>query len=156
MASLLGAAGCGGGSVANSGTSATTPQSAASPASTLHRPVQSIPAGDEPHDLVVAAGRIWVADFGGPVREFDLRGHQLRKVGVDAQSLAAGPGGVWAGELSNSNSGPEGPFAEVDARTGRVARRLTTQHSVDLLAVGGSAVWVAPSAAFAFPAYPRR
>ncbi len=108
-----------------------------------HPPARTFPAGDNPHDLAAAGGRIWVADFGGPVREFDLRGHQLRKIALDAKSMAAGAGGVWVGELSNTNSGPQGPVAEISAASGHVVRRLKTQYPVDVLAAGDGAVWAA-------------
>jgi streptogramin lyase len=84
-----------------------------------------------------------VADFGGPLREYDPGGHHIKTIAVDAQSMAPGPGSVWVGELSNSNTGPQGPLAEVDARSGRVVRRLKTRDSVDVLAVGDGAVWTA-------------
>jgi hypothetical protein len=105
--------------------------------------VTTIPAGDNPHDVVVASAHIWVADFGGPLIEFDTQGHRLRTIRVDAQAIAAGPGEVWVSELSNSNTGPQGRLTEVDARTGQVSRRLNTRDSVDVLAVGDGAVWAA-------------
>src|SRR5205085_7512216 len=77
------------------------------------------------------------------LREYDARGHHLKTIAVDAQSMARGPGSVWVGELSNSNSGPQGPLAEIDARTSQVVRRLKTRDSVDVLAVGDGAAWTA-------------
>src|SRR5204863_9468126 len=86
--------------------------------------VETFPAGDNPHDLAVAGGKLWVADFGGPVREYDARGHHLKTIALDAQSMAPGPGSVWVGLLSNSNTGPQGPIAEIDARRWHVSRRI--------------------------------
>jgi hypothetical protein len=92
--------------------------------------------------VTVAYGHIWVADFGGPVREFDLRGRRLRTIRASAQVLAPGPDSVWVGELSNSNT-LLGKLSEIDVRTGRVVRRFATKHPVDVLAVGDGAVWTA-------------
>jgi sugar lactone lactonase YvrE len=142
---IAGSAGCGAGMSGRGGATVARnpPAGATSVAPVLHPAVQSIPAGDNPHNVLVAGGAIWVADFGGPVREFDTRGHQLRIVKLDEQSMAPGPSALWIGVLSNSNTGPQGPLAEVDARTGRVLRRLATRDPVDVLAVGGGAVWAA-------------
>src|SRR5437763_6791811 len=119
---------CGGGGASGGGDTAT--QGASSGSQVAHPAVQTFPAGENPRDLVVAAGRIWVLDFGEPtVREFDSRGHLVRKVKLDGQSIAPGPNSVWVGELSNSNSGPQGPVADVDARSGRAWRRLTPKDS---------------------------
>jgi hypothetical protein len=138
-------AGCGSGNtvVEHSATSATQTGTTSTAVVLLRPPVQSIPAGDNPHDVAVAGGKVWVADFGGPVLEFDSRGHRLRTISLDAESLAAGPDGVWVGLLSNSNSGPQGPIAEIDARSGQVSRHLLTRDPADLLAVGDGAVWSA-------------
>jgi hypothetical protein len=138
-------AGCGGGTSGGGGsTAAGNPATGAtSAAPVLHPAVKSIPAGDNPHSVLVAGGAIWVADFGGPVREFDTRGHQLRVIKLDEQAVAPGPSALWVGELSNSNSGPQGPLAEVDARTGKVVRRFAARDPVDVLAVGGGALWAA-------------
>jgi streptogramin lyase len=138
-------AGCGGAStvVEHSATGATQTGTSSSAAAVLHPTAESIPAGDNPHDVVVAGGKIWVADFGGPVLEFDAHGHRLRTIKLDAQSMAAGAGGVWVGLLSNSNTGPQGPIAEIDARRGQVSRHLIARDPADLLAVGDGAVWSA-------------
>jgi streptogramin lyase len=110
----------------------------------VHPTVKTSAAGDNPRDVVITGGMVWVVDLNdSTVRQFDLRGHQLRTVKLNGQSIAAGPNSVWVGELSNSNSGPQGPLAEVDAKSGRVLRTLTTKDSVDVLGVGDGAVWAA-------------
>jgi hypothetical protein len=138
-------AGCGSATtvVEHSATGATQTSTPSGAGAVLHPAVQSIPAGDNPHDVGVAGGKVWVADFGGPVLEFDARGHRLSVIKLDAQSMAVGAGGVWVGVLSNSNSGPQGPIAEIDARTGQVSRHVITRDPADLLAVGDGAVWAA-------------
>jgi streptogramin lyase len=125
-------------------TEASTPRTtgSASPA-VIHPAVKTFPAGENPHDLAVAGGKLWVADFGGPVREYDARGHQVKTIALDAQSMAPGPGSVWVGLLSNSNTGPQGPIAEIEAHGGHVARRVKMRDSADVLAVGHGAVWAA-------------
>src|SRR5437016_4420609 len=138
--------GCGGGRSRTGGVTETTnqPTAAASGGTVLRPNVQSFPAGDNPRDVVVAGGKIWLFDFNeSTVRQFDTQGRQLRTVKLDAKSIAPAPNSVWLGQLSNSNSGPQGPLAEVDAPSGSVVRTLMTQDSVDLLAVGDGAVWTA-------------
>lgn len=137
MALLL--AGCGGGT---SGRGASTAQST-NAQGVLHPPVRKFPAGENPRNVVVSVGKLWVADSGGPLREFDLRGHQLRTVNVRARSIAAGPSGLWVGEFSPTNTGPSGRLAEVDVRSGQVMRTLTTKDEADVLAVSHGVVWTA-------------
>src|SRR5581483_88575 len=138
-------AGCGGKSApANTQTERGNAQrSTSTTAVVTHPTVRTFNAGENPHDLVAAGGKVWVADFGGPLREYNTQGHRLRTIAVDVQSMAAARGSVWVGELSNSNTGPQGPLAEVDARSGRVLRRRKTRDPVDVLAVGDGAVWTA-------------
>src|SRR5436190_19905313 len=115
--SSLPAAGCGGGpGSTKTHTAASTPQTTGltGPAVT-HPAVETFPAGDNPHDLAVAGGKLWVADFGGPVREYDARGHHLKTRAPDARSMAPGPGSVWVGLVSDSRTGTPGPLVEIDA-----------------------------------------
>ena len=141
----LAAAGCGGRS-APANTHAETGGARGSTSTTAvvtHPTVRTFNAGENPHDLVAVGGNVWVADFGGPLREYDAQGHRLKTIAVDVQSMAPARKSAWVGELSNSNTGPQGPLAEVDARSGRVVRRLTTRDPVDVLAVGDGGVWTA-------------
>ena len=136
-------AGCGTHSASTGGgSSATQTSSSTSAGASIHPPAQVIKTGDNPHDVAVANGHIWVADFGGPVREFDLRGHRVRTISASAEVLAAGPNSVWVGELSNSNT-LLGKLSEIDVGSGRIVRTFATKRAADVLAVGEGAVWTA-------------
>lgn len=141
----LAAVGCGGNSAAT-GTQAHTGTGQRSTSTTTRvtlPPIRTFNAGQNPHDLVAAGGNVWVADLGWPLHEYSAQGHRLKTIAVDVQSMAAARESVWVGELSNSNTGPQGPLAEIDARSGRVVRRLKTRDPVDVLAVGDGGVWTA-------------
>ena len=141
----LAAAGCSGKSAPTNthAQTGTGQRSTSTTAVVTHPTVRTFNAGVNPHDLVAVGRNVWVADFGGPLREYDAQGHRLKTIAVDVQSMAAARDSVWVGELSNSNTGPQGPLAEVDARNGRVVRRLKTRDPVDVLAVGDGGVWTA-------------
>jgi hypothetical protein len=140
---LATSAGCGGHSAGagGAGSAAQTGSSTGAGAS-IHPPAQVIRAGDNPHDIAVVSGHIWVADFGSPVQKFDLHGRHLRTIPASAQSLAAGPNTVWVGELSNSNR-LLGKLAQIDAISGRRVRTFATEDAADEIAVGAGAVWTA-------------
>ena len=102
------------------------------------RIVARIPVGNGPGPIALAGGRVWVWNTSAPTSLLaidpatnSVKGGTLIH-GVS--DLASGPAGLWAG-------GNGIGMAQIDPRTGRIARRTSAVSGAQNLAVGDHAVY---------------
>jgi YVTN family beta-propeller protein len=100
----------------------------------------SIPAGNAPAAVAVAAGAVWIAsDVDRSLKRIDITSGSSReiKLGSNPTAIVAGGGAVWVA----SEEG--GTVFRVEPRTGVVTHTVTVGGGPVSLAVGEGAVWVA-------------
>jgi ABC-type branched-subunit amino acid transport system substrate-binding protein/streptogramin lyase len=86
-------------------------------------------------DIVVGAGGVWTRNPDHSVSRLDPEsGDLIATIDVEADSIAAGPEGVWA--VSGSD------IMRIDPRTNRARRVLTLDGDGTSIAVGAGDVWV--------------
>jgi DNA-binding beta-propeller fold protein YncE len=104
-----------------------------------------IRVGGRPGALIVAGGRVWVADQGGSgVAAINPQGERVYRRGIPPHAaplrLAAGAGGVWVSSAST------GSVRRIDQSTARVAGApIRAGRGPAGITVGGGLVWVANS-----------
>ena len=100
------------------------------------------------HGLAFAAGSLWIGADGGMLRA-DLAAGTLEEVGVDAYSVGAGFGSIWAAVSQNRGTPGEDNFiARIDPETARVIATIdvppadpSTTTDFAEVHVGPDAVW---------------
>jgi peptide/nickel transport system substrate-binding protein len=105
-----------------------------------NRVVDSIPVGNGPAAVAVAAGAVWIAsDVHRSLKKIDIASGSSREIplGSNPTAIAAGGGAVWVA----SEEG--GTVFRVEPRTRVVANPVTVGGGPVSLAVGEGAVWVA-------------
>ena len=105
-----------------------------------NRVVSSIPVGDGPAAVAVAAGAVWIAsDVHRSLKKIDVASGSSREIplGSTPTAIVAGGGAVWVA----SEEG--GTVFRVEPRTGVVTHTVTVGGGPVSLAVGEGAVWVA-------------
>jgi DNA-binding beta-propeller fold protein YncE len=88
--------------------------------------------------VLVAAGHVWVSDRDGFVRRIDPRREAVvgrTRVQRNLYTMVSAPGVVWV--TAEDDLDPS--VAELDARTGRLLRRIKTDQTVYLAETGGYA-----------------
>ena len=103
--------------------------------------------GQNQAKVAVFDDAVWVVNPDRTVSRIDPRTNRRVALidGVSAESVAAGPEGVWV--VDASAAWPQGPspgVVRIDPRTNRVARRVEiSAESLSAVAVGAGSVWVA-------------
>ncbi|HEY7255828.1 MAG TPA: protein kinase [Solirubrobacterales bacterium] len=104
-----------------------------------------IRVGGRPGSLIVAGGRVWVADEGGAgVTEINPEGERVFRRGIAPHTaplrLAAGAGGIWVSSAST------GSVRRIDQTTATAAGApIRAGRGPAGITVGGGLVWVANS-----------
>ncbi len=103
-----------------------------------------IRVGGRPGAIVVAGGRVWVADeAGGGLTAINAEGSHVFKRGIAPHAsplrLAAGAGGIWVSSAST------GTIRRIDPSDAIAGAPVTVGRGPSGITVGGGIVWVANS-----------
>jgi DNA-binding beta-propeller fold protein YncE len=108
------------------------------------RVVDAVAVGGRPGAIVVAGGRVWVADeVGAGVTAINAQGARVFRRGIAPQAaplrLAAGAGGLWVSSAST------GTIRRVDLGDAVAGPAIAVGRGPSGITVGGGVVWVANS-----------
>jgi hypothetical protein len=111
------------------------------------RIVATIPVGGEPGSVAFYDGSLWVATFQRRLVRVDARTNQVVGTplrfssgkGDSNMTVRAGDGAVYVSD------GAAGVLVRVDARTGRISKRVRLAGAIDSLLPAGSRVWISRS-----------
>jgi DNA-binding beta-propeller fold protein YncE len=99
-----------------------------------------IPIGENPIDVSVGEGSVWVLDDDGSVHRIDPVANKstlIEGVAKDPRGIAAGAGAVWVAD------GLENVVMKIDPASNRVVDTLAVDAIARAVVVGEGAVWVA-------------
>jgi DNA-binding beta-propeller fold protein YncE len=114
------------------------------PTDSSGQPPERVEVGGRPGAIVVAGGRVWVADEDGAgVTAINAQGARVFRRGIAPQAaplrLAAGAGGLWVSSAST------GTIRRVDLGDAVAGPAIAVGRGPSGITVGGGIVWVANS-----------